>query len=146
MPAQAPPATPERRREVDRFLAEAAAWASRRPDLAGLALVGSWARGGATTSSDVDLVLLADDTDPYLENDAWAAALGAAGSLRTRARGPLTEKRFALRSGLEIDVGVAPSSWAATDPLDPGTRRVARDGLRPLHDPEGLIATLLRVA
>lgn len=39
-------------------------------------------------------------------------------------------------------------SWArgaraATDPVDPGTRRVVGDGLRILHDPDGLLARLL---
>jgi hypothetical protein len=33
-------------------------------------------------------------------------------------------------------------AWAATDPVDPGTRRVVRDGMSILYDPGGLLERL----
>lgn len=33
-------------------------------------------------------------------------------------------------------------SWAATDPVDDGTRRVITDGHRVLYDPHGALAAL----
>jgi hypothetical protein len=39
-------------------------------------------------------------------------------------------------------VGIAEPAWAATNPVDPGTRRVVTDGLRILHDPDGRLAAL----
>lgn len=47
-----------------------------------------------------------------------------------------------LPSGLEVEAGIAPPSWAAMDEMDPGTHRVVRDGLIPLYDPDGLLPTL----
>jgi hypothetical protein len=47
-----------------------------------------------------------------------------------------------LEDGLEVEVGIAEPVWAATDPVDPGTRRVVTDGLRILHDPDGRLAAL----
>ena len=60
--------------------------------------------------------------------------------------GPLTERRLLLKGGLEVEVGIAEPSWAATDPVDPGTRRVVTDGLRILHDPDRRLAPLAVVA
>jgi hypothetical protein len=63
--------------------------------------------------------------------------------VRSEEFGVLIERRLRLPSGLEIEVGIAPTSWAATDPLDDGTHRVVRDGFRILHDRDGLLKNLL---
>jgi hypothetical protein len=44
---------------------------------------------------------------------------------------------------VEVEVGIGRPSWAAVSPLDPGTEQVVRAGLRPLHDPRGLLGVLL---
>jgi uncharacterized protein len=116
------------------------------PDIRGLALVGSWARGSARADSDVDLVVLTSHPDRYLADDDWTAALGDAEVLDTQAWGVLTERRLLLKGGLEVEVGIAEPTWAATDPVDPGTRRVVTDGLRILHDPDGRLAALADAA
>ena len=55
------PAIPER---VARLILSVQAWAAARPDVLGVALVGSHARGAATPESDVDLVIVcASPTD-----------------------------------------------------------------------------------
>ena len=117
-------------------------WARERPDVRGLALVGSYARGAARPDSDVDLVLLTDDPASYIADADWATELGASKIVRTQAWGPLTERRLLLPSGLEVEVGVVLPLWAATDPVDAGTRRVVAEGFRILYDPEGRLATL----
>ena len=131
--------------EVDDVLAAVGAWAGQRQDVRALALVGSWARGTATVSSDVDLVLLTDDVAHYVERGDWITeALGPQAQLvRTRAWGVLIERRVRLPSGLEVELGFAPCSWAETDPLDPGTAAVIRDGCRPLFDADALLARLV---
>jgi RimJ/RimL family protein N-acetyltransferase len=100
-----------------------------------LGLVGSHARGAARADSDVDLVVLADEA---VDVEALGGRL-----VRTRPWGALTEHRVASDDGLDVEVGVAPTSWAALDPLDDGTTRVAREGLRVLHDPDGLLGALV---
>ncbi len=47
-----------------------------------------------------------------------------------------------MPSGLEIEFGIGSPTWAATDPLDPGTKRVIRDGLHILYDPDGLLTAV----
>lgn len=118
-----------------------ARWAAARTDVAGLLLVGSCARGTARADSDIDLVLLTEDGSRY-DGDDWARDLGLRMSVRTRSWGAVLERRFAAPSGLEVEFGIAAPSWAADDPVDPGTRRVVTDGALVLHDPTGRLATL----
>lgn len=47
----------------------------------------------------------------------------------------LTERRLRLASGLEVEVCIGHPSWAETDPVDAGTRRIVSDGIRVLWDP-----------
>jgi predicted nucleotidyltransferase len=137
-------ASQERIREVEAFVSALVQWAAERSDVVAVAVVGSWARGAAKHDSDVDVVLLTYDPSVYIEREDWIAALTpGAELLRTGDWGAIAERRLGLRSGLEIEVGVGLPSWADTAPVDPGTRAVVRDGLRPLFDPRGLLAKLV---
>ena len=131
-----------RRREVEEIIALAPQWAAGRQDVAALAVVGSWARGTATIDSDLDLVLLTDSPQRYVQSDEWTRELGAVGSLRTIQQGVLVERRLATLSALELDIAIGPRTWASCESLDPGSERVVRDGLRILHDPNGVLAKL----
>ncbi|MDP9456711.1 MAG: nucleotidyltransferase domain-containing protein [Actinomycetota bacterium] len=128
--------------EVRRLLERLLPWARRRPNVRAVGLVGSWARGEARFDSDVDIVLLTREPRRYLEDESWARELGGFRIVRTRRWGPTTERRFVLPSGLEVEAGIAPLSWAATDPVDPGTCRVVSDGIIVIYDPDGLLAHL----
>ena len=121
-----------------------ARWARRRADIRAVALVGSHARGEAREDSDVDVVVLTDDPPAYIDDDTWIAEVGAHSVTRTRRWGMLVERRLLMPGGLELDVGIVSPAWASTDPLDAGTARVVRDGLVPLHDPDGLLAALVK--
>jgi predicted nucleotidyltransferase len=127
--------------EVDEVVRRVAEWARDRDDVRALALVGSRARGDARADSDVDLVLLTPA--PGAVGDGWLAALPRAELVRSGDWGAIAERRARLPSGLEVEVGIGEPSWAATDPVDPGTRRVVADGLRIVHDPDGLLARLV---
>ncbi|KIH98063.1 hypothetical protein LP52_15270 [Streptomonospora alba] len=129
----------QRVKEVADLQDWASNWARRRSDVAGLLLVGSWARAAAREDSDVDLVLLSDD--PALYNTDSLSLLGT--FVTTRTWGPTTEWRWRTISGLEIELSVATPDWAATSPLDAGTRRVITDGARSLYDPRDLVADLM---
>jgi predicted nucleotidyltransferase len=135
----------QREREVEALLDRAAGWARARPDVVALALVGSWARGAERPDSDVDLVVLTDDPAAYLEHDEWVEALAPGAELvRTGDWVAIVERRLRLSSGLEVEVGIGRTSWAEAHPVDPGTKRVVRDGMRPLYDPCGVLAALQR--
>lgn len=136
-------ASADRRREVERLLDRVSAWANSRDDISALALVGSWARDDAREDSDVDLVLLTDEPDAFIEGVDWIEVIAPGARLiGTGDWGAITERRLRLPSGLEVEIGIGLPSWAATDPVDPGTHRVVQAGFRPLYDASGLLARL----
>lgn len=135
--------TEERAAETRRPLRRVSIWAVDRFDIVAVGLAGSWARGEARMDSDVDLAVLTGEPGRYLEDEGWVRDLGGTHIFKTRRWGPMTGCRFVLPSGLEVEAGIALSSWAAIGPVDPGTRNVVRDGFRVLHDSEGLLARLV---
>jgi len=142
--ATSDPADDPRQAVVRALLARFRAWAEARPDVAAVGLAGSEARGAAREDSDVDLVVLADRPGWYLGR-SWAedALPPGAEDVATRRWGVLLERRFRLSGGLEVDGGIAPTTWASV-PVDEGTRRVVADGFLVLHDPAGLLGDLVR--
>lgn len=137
--------TEERAAEVRELLVRTRQWASRKPDVVAFGLAGSWARGEARMDSDVDLVLLTTAKQDYLDGKAWVRELGGCRIVRTEQWGPkMTERRFALPSGLEVEAGIALPSWAAIGPVDPNLRPIVRRGFDILYDPEGVLLDLVR--
>src|SRR5262249_51112850 len=63
---------------VRAFLDEVVAWASDREDIRAVVLLGSQARAAspADEHSDVDVVLFADDPDPYFSDGDWLSRFG----------------------------------------------------------------------
>ena len=139
--------TAERRAEFENVVISTTQWAQGTSDVRAVGLAGSWARDDPRVDSDIDLVVLTDRTDHYVARAAWVseAAGDNARVIGTRRWGPLTERRVALPSGLEIEFGFAPASWADTSALDPGTATVISDGFRILYDPDGLLDQLVDV-
>ena len=137
--------TDERRREYTEVCDAVVNWVSERPDIRGVAVVGSWARSEPRMDSDVDLVILTTDEGAYLVSEAWAstAVSQPAQIIRTQEWGPMTEHRIRLASGFEIEFGFAPPNWAETNPVDPGTARVVLHGCVPLLDRDELFEKLL---
>jgi predicted nucleotidyltransferase len=135
--------TEERTKELQRLLTTLREWAEEQPDVLAVGLVGSWVHGEAGMDSDVDVVLLTEDQRLYLQGDAWVYELGGIKLVKTRRWGPMTERRFALSSGLEVEIGVASPSWATNEPVDAGTRRVVTDGMSIVYDPQELLAKLI---
>lgn len=120
-------------------------WASRQPDVSALALVGSYAYNRPRMASDVDLVLLTYDPDKHTRDIGWAISFDRQARLiRDQKWGPLRERRVRLRSGLHVELGVVPTTWAAL-PLDPGTKQVLRDGWKVVYDPENILRDALAV-
>lgn len=108
-----------------------------------IALVGSWAYDAPDADSDVDVVLLSSEPSRYVEREDWLEDIAAASLVRTQSWGAITERRFALLSGLELELGIGAPSWAAVDPVDAGTRQVVSDGIRVLYDRDGMLAALV---
>lgn len=134
----------ENAERVESLLHAMTLWARRHPDIRAVAVVGSCARDEMTAESDIDVVVITDDRARYAATVDWASGIPDGAHLGTRRWGAIVEQRFRLGDGLELDIGIADPSWAATDPVDVGTKGVVRDGFRALHDPDGILARLIQ--
>jgi predicted nucleotidyltransferase len=103
-------------------------WASPQENVQAIALVGSYARGEARDDSDIDLVILTDQTQKYLDDLKWIEHFGAVEKHQTEDYGKLTSVRVWYQNGYELEYGITTPSWAAT-PLDAGTQEVIRGGM-----------------
>lgn len=123
--------------EVESLLRGVAAWAGERRDVVAVALVGSWARGAAGQESDVDLVIMTTDPSRYVDSDAWADPFEVSLAKTPEPWGAVTSRRGRDATGLEIEFGFTTPEW-------PGGDGVLREGARIVHDPNGVLAKLMR--
>ena len=123
------------------LLTQVVEWARRRSDVRAVILVGSHARGDARPDSDVDIGLLVTDQRIYVDNFNWLSAFGTVNSAAIEQYGRVTSVRTRYRDGLEVEFSISPADWASV-PVDPGTARVARDGLSVLLDKDGEVSGL----
>jgi predicted nucleotidyltransferase len=127
---------------IDGFIQKLIAWASAQPDIRAAALVGSYARGTAKAGSDIDLILLAEEPEKYLESTTWLEQFGAVLKQQQEDYGKVTSLRAWYAGGFEIEYGWTTPDWAAP-PVDSGTQQVIQDGLVVLLDKEALLKSSL---
>jgi len=124
---------------VNRYLNEFAGWADAQPDIQAVALVGSYARNAATKTSDIDLVIIANQPETYLQDVAWTRRFGQVRRQQVEDYGKVTSIRVWYTDGREVEYGITNESWAAL-PLDEGTHRVISDGMRVLFEREPILS------
>jgi hypothetical protein len=72
----------------------------------GIALVGSYARGAARDDSDIDLVILTDQPQKYLDEMQWVERFGVAERHQTEDYGKLISLRVWYRDRYEVEYGI----------------------------------------
>lgn len=125
--------------QIRDFLDKFVAWASRQPDIQGVALVGSYARGEAKDDSDIDLVILTDLPQKYLAEVQWPKRFGIIEKRQDEDYGKLTSLRIWYQDGREVEYGITTPDWAGT-PLDEGTRAVISGGMLVLFERGDLLS------
>jgi aminoglycoside 6-adenylyltransferase len=129
----------------DDLIARFLAWAQTRVDLRAALMLGSRARveQPADEWSDLDLVLVATDPRPYLEDDAWLEAFGhpVLTFLEQTGTGGGTERRALFAGGLDVDfvpLSVEVIEQFAAEGWPPDIVGTVRRGMRVLLDKDGL--------
>lgn len=126
-------------------------WAIGRDDVRAMALVGSWARGNPSHVSDFDLLVLTDRTEEYRRHGKWLSEIdfGNAGfriqSSESAVYGVVCSHHIHLLPTAEVEMTFANCSWARTDPIDGGTRRVVKDAFRIIFDKDGTLDKLIDI-
>lgn len=132
--------------EIATILMDIGRWVQSRPDLHGLALVGSHASGRARADSDIDLIIPTDVLDAYLDGRSVQSAVHPRAVTGTHGEwfGNVWSLFVRLAEGPEIEFTFAERSWTEADPPAPEVCRVIRDGVVILYDPHGELLALCR--
>lgn len=128
---------------AEQFLMDFTAWAKTRPDILAVGVVGSYARGTARDDSDVDLVVVAKNPKHYLNERAWVKLFGEVMSEGIEDYGLLISLRVFYTNGREVEFGLTDERWTAL-PLDAGTGKVIKGGLRVLFERGDLMSRHLQ--
>ena len=139
--------------QVDPIVEVVLAWATTRPTIRAVALVGSHARGTARRDSDIDLVLLTTDPDSFREDTTWVTQIDwhAIGTRPQRWQDEEYGAAWSRRVWLAdchgpVELTFVSLSWAKANPIDAGTLSVISRGCRILHDPDAFCARLCEAA
>ena len=133
--------------QLDEVLEPVAAWARSRSDVSGLAVVGSWASGTPRPDSDIDLMLLVPEPQGFRSDQRWPAEIPWSErrvvDWRDVQYGRAWSRHVRLDPHTEIEFTFCEPSWAAINPVDPGTTTVVAQGCRVLVDKAQLFKNLL---
>lgn len=107
------------------------------------ALFGSHARGTATEDSDFDVLVLTEDFDYFFKDNYWVTQrFHRWRESKIENRGEIKILRAFFKNNQEIEFNFAPPEWAKTKPPGDEMRRLVGDGMKILHDPQGILEKL----
>ncbi len=132
---------------MDLIAAAIADWARERADVQAAVVVGSQTRTDAPADrwSDLDVLLVVDDAEPYVADQGWVAEFGSPvlTVLERTSLGEECERRVLYETGEDVDLPLIPLS--ALDRLEVAAPLLAR-GYRVLVDKIGLEKRLRQLA
>ena len=94
--------------DASELFGEVVSWAAGEAAVLGVALVGSYARGEARPDSDVDVMILAENPQPYLQGAVWPRCFGDVTSQVTEDWGRVTSLRVFYTGGPEVNSALRP--------------------------------------
>jgi predicted nucleotidyltransferase len=117
---------------IDDLISDIVAWANGRNDIIGIMLVGSHARREAMPDSDIDLIILCDESQRFLEDTRWIERFTSVDRISTERWGAIETVR-AYIDQIEVEFNFADLTWISS-PIDEGTGRVLAGGRKVLLD------------
>ena len=118
------------------------AWSETQSNIIAVALVGSYARGEATGSSDIDLVIVTSSPEALIKNPSWIENFGHPHKFNIEDWGQVKSIRAQYPNGLEVEFGITDKNWLA-QPIDEGTASVLKNGIQVVYDREGYLSARL---
>lgn len=135
-------------------------WAEERSEILALALVGSYARGEATLESDIDLMVIASDTEFFRHNYDWMhqinwesinykiqkwndAEYGVVWSRHIYLSNLNNDLFNNFNNKLKVEISFGLPTWTSISPIDSGTFGVVSRGCQIIYDPQGILLNLM---
>lgn len=137
------------REQIEKLLDALRRWSESCEHVQGLALVGSWAAGREHAEADLDVVCIVNDPERFRADATWMSEVDwpsaglSVGHWTDVDYGTARSRHLKFGGGEEVEMSFVSPAWAEVCPVHPSTRRVASDGMRVLHDPNGLLGRLL---
>lgn len=129
--------------DVKQFIADFKKWAESQKEILGVLLVGSYAENSAKPDSDIDLVIITDQPEIYLDDDKWIKNFGKVREIIEEDYKMVQAKRVFYDNGLEVEFGIATPEWTKVDQIYSGTKKVIADGAKILLDKDGILKLLI---
>lgn len=130
-------------KEINGFLEKVRKWAATQSNIKAILLVGSYARRQAYDESDIDLVMLTDEPEKYLQDPSFAGTFGSIDRIEKEYWGRVTSFRIWYQDGFEVELGITTPDWIFEDPLDAGTLRTITDGAEVVIDKTGRVERII---
>lgn len=116
-------------------------WAENSQHIESVIIVGSYARGTNTDTSDLDLVIITLNKSEILESQEFTKYFGEIEKKQTEYYGACTSIRVWYKEGQEVEFGIVEPSWISV-PLDGGTHKILSDGYKIIIDKKSYFLNL----
>lgn len=131
------------------ILSQTHKWTSKSVNICAAALVGSWARGTARPTSDIDIMLLVTEPDIFRKDQVWVNEIDweevglRVDSWEDQEYGVVWSRHIHFQDGTDVEFTFGSPLWASINSIEAGTLQVVSNGCSILYDPEGLLTKLL---
>ena len=125
----------------EKFIEAVKQWAEENGKIESVIIVGSYARGTNTVTSDLDLVILTPCRDEMVEDQEFTELFGEIAKRQKEYYGACTSVRVWYQNGMEVEFGLVKPSWISV-PLDQGTHKVLSDGYKVILDKKSYFLNL----
>lgn len=117
----------------EKFFEELKVYASETSHIESIIIVGSFARGTNTESSDLDIVIITSNKSGMIADQGFIQEFGEVYKQQTEYYGACMSIRVWYKDGKEVEFGIVEPSWISM-PLDAGTDQVLSDGYKVIVD------------
>ena len=117
----------------EEFISRIKEWAANESLVESIILVGSYVRGTQKSDSDIDVVIVTNNKQRYIQNPEIFNFYGEIEKINIEFYGECASIRVWYKNGLEVEYGMVTQTWVGI-PLDVGTLRVLSDGYKILID------------
>jgi len=90
---------------------EVTRWFEKQEDVQVVLLIGSYAREDENIDSDIDFIILADDTEKWLENTSWVKTFGPLLSMNLEEFESVRALRVYYQDSNELEFGFVNKEW-----------------------------------
>ena len=120
-------------KKLEKFIKDIKEWAEKDVHIKSIIIVGSYARGTNTETSDIDLCIITTNKAEMVEKQDFVKIFGEFEKKQTEYYGACTSIHVWYKDGPEVEFGIVEPSWMSI-PLGDGTHKVLSDGYKVVID------------